>query len=258
MTAEYEKRSSAVWSQNAQQLALQAQVLSGPKLYQLVRRLQRQTGRTREACWRFVLQFGLKSRDEHRRWTEEELDNLRETLSAHSVEETGRILKRSPNAIRCALRRNSLRVKDIRCDCFSVETLARLLRVRKSEIHTWIDNKWLEAKTHLTGKRLTHIITPESFRELYTHHLRDLLEQKRVPNVALFEAFYNYCFVPKHTIGTQLLTVRRDKRERVAFAAAQEGGEPDNEDEENEDGRFDLKVDLPFVGDGHEMENLME
>jgi hypothetical protein len=37
--------------------------------------------------------------------------------------------------------------------------------------------------------------------------------------VALFEAFYNYCFVPKHTIGTQLLTVRRDKQEREAFAA---------------------------------------
>ena len=28
---------------------------------------------------------------------------------------------------------------------------------------------------------------------LYAHHLRDLLEQKRVPNVALFEAFY-VCF----------------------------------------------------------------
>ena len=71
---------------------------------------------------------------------------------------------------------------------------------------------------------------------LYTHHLRDLLEQKRVPNVALFEAFYNYCFVPKHTIGTQLLTVRRDKREREAFAATQEGGEIDDEEDDNEGG----------------------
>jgi hypothetical protein len=107
--------------------------------------------------------------------------------------------------------------------------------VRKSEVHTWIEAGWLEATTQLTGKRLTHIITPEAFRALYTHHLRDLLEQKRVPNVALFEAFYNYCFAPKHTIGTQLLTVRRDKRERDAFAAAREGGEFDEEEEENED-----------------------
>jgi hypothetical protein len=236
MAAEYEKRSSVVWGQDARALALQARVLSGQKLDQLVRRLQRQTGRTREACWRFVLQYGLKSRDEHRRWTEEELENLRETLSSHSVEEAARILSRSPNAIRCALRRNSLKVKDIRCDCFSVEALARILRIRKSEIHAWIEKNWLEATTRLTGKRLTHIITPEAFRALYTHHLRDLLEQKRVPNVALFEAFYNYCFVPKHTIGTQLLNVRRDKREREAFAATQGDGEVDDEDDENEGG----------------------
>ena len=236
MAAEYEKRSSVVWGQDARALALQARVLSGQKLDQLVRRLQRQTGRTREACWRFVLQYGLKSRDEHRRWTEEELENLRETLSSHSVEEAARILSRSPNAIRCALRRNSLKVKDIRCDCFSVEALARILRIRKSEIHAWIEKNWLEATTRITGKRLTHIITPESFRALYTHHLRDLLEQKRVANVALFEAFYNYCFVPKHTIGTQLLTVRRDKREREAFAATQEGGEIDDEEDDNEGG----------------------
>jgi hypothetical protein len=108
--------------------------------------------------------------------------------------------------------------------------------VRKSEVHAWIKDGWLEATAKIAGKRLTHIITPESFRALYTHHLRDLLEQKRVPNVALFEAFYNYCFVPKHTIGTQLLTVRRDKREREAFAEAQEGGELHDEEDEIEGG----------------------
>jgi hypothetical protein len=108
--------------------------------------------------------------------------------------------------------------------------------VRKSEIHAWIEAGWLDATTQFTGKRLSHIITPEAFRALYMHHLRDLLEQKRVPNVALFEAFYNYCFVPKHTIGTQLLTVRRDKREREAFAATQENGEFDDEEDEIEGG----------------------
>jgi hypothetical protein len=51
-----------------------------------------------------------------------------------------------------------------------------------------------------------------------------------IPSVALFEAFYNYCFVPKHTIGSQLLTVRRDKREREAYAASQT-----EEDEFDED-----------------------
>ena len=40
------------------------------------------------------------------------------------------------------------------------------------------------------------------------------------PQRALFEAFYNYCFVPKRTNGIQLLTVRRDKQEREAFAVS--------------------------------------
>jgi hypothetical protein len=39
-------------------------------------------------------------------------------------------------------------------------------------------------------------------------------------NLAVFEAYLEYCFSPKHTVGEQLLDVRRDKRERAAFAAA--------------------------------------
>jgi hypothetical protein len=62
------------------------------------------------------------------------------------------------------------------------------------------------------------------------------LEQKRIPNVALFEAFYNFCFVPKHTIGTQLLIVRRDKRERAAFAATQDEEDFEEENDESEEG----------------------
>ena len=168
------------------------------------------------------------------------------------------MLGRSANAIRCALRRNDLKVREIRCDCMSVHALARILRVRKTEIHAWIEKKWLQTTTQVNGKRLTRIITPEAFRALYSRHLRDLIEQKRIPNLALFEAFYNYCFVPKHTIGTQLLTVRRDKREREAFAATLEGGEIEEEDDENEDNCVDPKVDLPAAGDGDETEDLME
>jgi hypothetical protein len=108
--------------------------------------------------------------------------------------------------------------------------------VRKTEIQTWIEKEWLQATTQITGKRQTHVITPEAFRALYTHHLRDLLEQKRVRNVALFEAFFNFCFVPKHTIGTQLLTVRRDKRERAAFAATQDEEDFEEENDESEEG----------------------
>jgi hypothetical protein len=177
--------------------------------------------------------MGLKIRDEHRRWTEDELDTLREHIATHSVAETAKVLGRSVKSVRCALQRNELKVREIRCDWMSIESLARILHVRKTEILSWIEKGWLEATVRVHGKRSSYSITPEAFRSLYSHHLNDLLTQKKIPNVALFEAFYNYCFVPKHTIGSQLLTVRRDKREREAYAASQtEDDEFDKDDGE--------------------------
>jgi hypothetical protein len=40
-----------------------------------------------------------------------------------------------------------------------------------------------------------------------------------------------YCYSPKHTVGEQLLDVRRDKRERAAFAAATGDTVPNEEEE---------------------------
>ena len=115
-------------------MALQARVLSGNKLEQLVIRLQRHTGKSKEACWRFVIQHGLKAKTEYRRWTEAEIDTLREDLVKKSVEEVAKKLNRSPKAIRIVLRRNQVSLREIRCDLFSVESLSAVLHVRKAEI----------------------------------------------------------------------------------------------------------------------------
>ena len=138
------------------------------------------------------------------RWTEDELDTLREHIATHSVAETAKVLGRSVKSVRCALQRNELKVREIRCDWMSIESLARILHVRKTEILSWIEKGWLEATIRVHGKRSSYAITPEAFRALYSHHLNDLLTQKRIPNVALFEAFYNYCSVSY----THLETVR--------------------------------------------------
>ena len=82
-----------------------------------------------------------------------------------------------------------------------INSLAKILHVRKAEIQSWIDKGWLEATVRTSGKRASYVITPEAFRALYTRHLNKLIAQKRIPSVALFEAFYSYFFVPKHTIG---------------------------------------------------------
>src|SRR5579863_5889346 len=62
---------STKWGPEARALAEQAKVLSGTKLAQLVRRLQRQTGSTQEECWRFVIKHGIKGEVDYRRWQEE-------------------------------------------------------------------------------------------------------------------------------------------------------------------------------------------
>jgi hypothetical protein len=199
-------------------LAAQAKVLSGSKLEQLVVRLQRHTGRSKEACWRFVIQHGLKESIGHRRWAEDEIELVREELVKRSVEEVAKKLNRTPKSIRNMLHRNGLRLQEMRCDIFSLESLAKALRVRKAEIHFWIRQGWLQAAVCKRGKRSTYTITPEALAHAYKHHLNDLLK-RGTPNQTLFEAYVQYVHSPKHTVGEQLLEVRRDKRERAAFAA---------------------------------------
>jgi len=226
---------SCEWSPEAIAMAAQAKVLSGSKLEQLVVRLQRHTGRPKEACWRLIIQHGIKGRKDHRRWTASELEIVREELVKSSIEEVAKKIDRTPKAIRNMLRRNRLSLREIRCDLFSVESLASALHVRKAEVVFWIEQNWLQASVADQGKRRFYIITPEALKDLYRHHHGDLIK-RGIRNQSLFEAYVEYCFAPKHTIGEQLLDVRRDKRERAAFAAK---GDHATEDEEEEDGDED-------------------
>ena len=226
---------SPEWSAEAMAMAAQAKVLSGSKLEQLVVRLQRHTGRPKEACWRFIIQYGIKGQQDHRRWTETEFEIVREELVKRSIEEVARKLNRTPKAIRNMLNRNDLNLREIRCDLFSVESLAIALHVRKAEVIFWIEQGWLQASIVCRGKRRSYTITPEALMSLYKHHHADVLK-RGIPNQALFEAYVQYCFSPKHTVGEQLLDVRRDKRERAAYAAAGTR-EPDDDEEEGEEGQ---------------------
>ena len=238
------------WSPEAMALAAQAKVLSGNKLEQLVIRLQRHTGRSREACWRFIIQYGIKGKVDHRRWTEEEIEWVREQLVKRSVEEVAKKLNRTSMSIRSMLRRNCLHVREIRCDLFSVGSLAGALHIRKAEIHFWIEQGWLEADIDTKGKRPSYTITAEALAYAYKHHLADLLK-RGVRSQSLFEAYLEYVHSPKHTIGEQLLNVRRDKRERAAFARSQANEVPEEEEEDGENEeefRLNLERDSGFQG----------
>jgi hypothetical protein len=94
----------------------------------------------------------------------------------------------------------------------------------------------LQASIACRGKRRSYTITPEALMSLYKQHHGDVLK-RGIPNQTLFEAYVQYCFAPKHTVGEQLLEVRRDKRERAAYAAAV--GDETSGDEEEEEGDED-------------------
>jgi len=119
--------------------------------------------------------------------------------------------------------------------------LASALRVRKAEIVFWIEQEWLQASIACRGKRRSYTITPEALMSLYKQHHADVLK-RGIPNQALFEAYVQYCFSPKHTVGEQLLDVRRDKRERAAYAAATGGEAAGDEEEEDDDERFGITM----------------
>lgn len=232
------------WGPEAMSLVAHAKVLSGNKLEQLVVRLQRHSGRPKQECWRFVIQHGLKTGVDHRRWTEEEIEYVREALVKLTIEEIAKKLKRTASAVRSMLVRNHLAVREIRCDRFSLESLAHALRVRTVEVREWIDQGWLQATTSTEGKRRSYVIMPEALAAMYKNHLPKILE-RGARSQSLFEAYLQYCYSPKHTVGEQLLDVRRDKRERAAFAALNEhdhDNDEDNDDEPDESG-FRLALD---------------
>ncbi len=245
------------WSPKAKAMAAEAQVISGNKLEQLVVRIQRHTGRPKDTCWRFVIQYGIKRKPDYRRWTDPEFDLVREELVKGTVEQVAKKLNRTPKAIRNMLRRNHLSLRDIRCDLFSVETLATILRVRKSEIVHWIEQGWLDATVGSRGKRHFYLITPDALNKLYKQHQADLL-RRGIRNQALFEAYFQYCFSPKHTTGEHLLDVRRDKRERAAFEAAKTttAGRVDDEEDDREDNNSEDEgpsvADLEAIDDSEE------
>jgi hypothetical protein len=230
-------------------IAAQAKVMSGSRLEQLVVRLQRRTGLTKEACWRFIIQYGLKGKPDHRRWTNEEFETLREGLVRFSLEEMATKLHRSPKAVRGKLRREGFNLRELRCDLFSVASLACAVRVQRSQVLSWIGRGWLPTAVSRLGKRNRYTITPEALTFLYKNHLQDVLAHG-VSNQSLFEAYVQYCYSPKHTVGEQLLNVRSDKRERAAYeqsqrkvaTSAEEHDDEGDEEDDGDEGRYSIGV----------------
>jgi hypothetical protein len=154
-----------------------------------------------------------------RSWTEEEIEQVRELLVANSVEEVAKKIGRSPSSVKHLCSRLRISIRELRCDLFSVNSLATAMHVRKSEITFWIEHGWLEAVREDESKSTSYKISPEALQRCLREHLPDL-QKRNIRSASILAVFQQYCYVPKHTIGEQLLRVREAKREEAAYESS--------------------------------------
>jgi hypothetical protein len=206
------------WSQEAYTIAGQARSLNFLKIEPLIQKLQYASGRSRRDCL-VLIHRCTQQKPMRRSWTEEEIDQVRELLVANSVEEVAKKIGRSPSSVKHLCSRVGIRSRELRCDLFSVTGLAAAMHVRKAEILVWIERGWLEAVREDEAKPSSYKISPEALQRCLREHLSDL-QKRNIRSANILAVFQQYCYVPKHTVGEQLLQVREAKREQAAYEGA--------------------------------------
>jgi hypothetical protein len=203
------------WPPEAYEVAKEARAANALKLEALIRKLQRKTGRRQRDCALFLLrQIATTSRPQV--WSDDEVDKVRDLALTLTTEAIATKIGRSAEAIRCMCKRRRIRLREARCDFFSIHSLAVQMHVRSDEVKYWIAQGWLEAMKIGGNKAISYKITPEALQKCLRLHL-DELQKRNVRSSDLIRVFREYCYVPKHTEGEQLLKVREAKREQAAF-----------------------------------------
>ena len=206
------------WSNADHEFAKKARALNALKLDRHVKALMAQTGRSQRDCTLLVHSY-LREDAQLRRWSEEEVERVRELLVSHSVEEAARKVGRSIAAVRSLCKRQAISLRELRCDLFTVDSLAAVMGVRRAEILYWIEQGWLQAQQAAGSIGSGRRVTPEALQRCLRLY-RDQLAKRNVRSTRMLKVFEEYCYVPKHTEGEQLLQVREAKREHSAFLAA--------------------------------------
>lgn len=191
---------------------------SGRKI--LVTRLAEISGNPRDACIRFLREFGVDQKRRYRQWTKLEQQRLTDLVSTMPVQEAARILGRPPGSVRAMLHRLGLGGRTGR-EWFTKYSLSRALHTRPEEVQKWIDRGWLKSRTlPLTGTQ-AKIIDPEDFCRFVKEHGHTAVSRRLSYDALRF--VQNYVFPPSHA---DLLSVRgtyNKRNERTELDKAREG-----------------------------------
>ena|ERR1700746_285727 len=177
----------------------------------LITKLVELTGNSRQACWRFIRQHGVKKKGAYKEWTRSDQQRLLDLIAVNPPIEVARLMRRTPGSVRAMLHRLGASAQMGR-DWFTIYTLAEALHVRATEVQRWIQKGWLTARTVQTGRLKKEIIYANDFAK-FCKTYRSVVVGNRL-NTDRLDFVHNFVFPPSHT---ELLPVRESKKERAAF-----------------------------------------
>ena len=194
----------------------------------LITRIAAVSGNPRGACWRFVRQSGVTSRQSYRQWTKTEQQKLLDLIASHTLQEVTVLLRRSPTSVRAMLHRLGAGSR-MGQDWFTKHALAEALHVRADEVQKWIDRGLLRCRIVETSGLQRQIIDAEDFCDFCKRHRREIVGHRL--NADRLSFVQTFVFPPSHM---ELLPVREAKKEQAAYdeqMKKEAGWEADADDE---------------------------
>ena len=178
----------------------------------LITKLNAISGNPRDACLRFVRQFGVTQQCSYREWTKREQQRLLNLIVTLPVAEAARTLNRPAGSVRSMLHRLGIGGRTGR-DWFTKYSLSRALHTRPDEIQKWIDLGWLRSRVLTTAGVQVHVIYADDFCEFVKRHGRAAMGRRLTYDTLWF--VQNYVFPPSHA---ELLSVRGTYNKQSAKA----------------------------------------